>query len=143
MLHDTEGSLSATLSEFTNPLVPKSAHYVIGKSGRVIQMVKDADIAYHAKGTWALLPDCLKALPDPMFCSRLNAYTIGIELELLATDPDGYFTDLQYQKLGQLLVSLTTKHPEIRLTREWVKGHGELQSDRTDPRGLDFFRLGL
>ena len=51
VLHCTEASLQATLTEFQNPAGRQvSAHYVIDKNGDIYQMVSDSDRANHCRG---------------------------------------------------------------------------------------------
>lgn len=140
VLHDTEGYWNVAVSMFQNPSLLVSAHYIVTRTGRIIQMVKDEDIAYHVRGTWSMLPGCLKQLPDPVFCSRVNGYAIGIEFELLPNQHD--YTDAQYDAGGSLLAKLSDVH-NVPYDRTWIKGHYELQNDRRDPRGFDWARVGL
>src|SRR5436309_3614263 len=52
VLHCTEASLNATLTEFKNgnPGRQVSAHYVIDKNGDIYQMVRDSERANHCRG---------------------------------------------------------------------------------------------
>jgi hypothetical protein len=50
VLHCTESSLDSTISEFTEGSRQVSAHYVIARDGRIIQMVRDSERANHARG---------------------------------------------------------------------------------------------
>ena len=142
ILHDTEGPLDAAVAWFQNAASGVSAHYLVGKDGRIIQMVLDKHHAYHAKGTLQMLPTWMTAMPKPPVMSRPNAYTVGIELELLATDPDGAYTDVQYQRCDWLIERLCQKY-RIPRNRRRILGHGEIQTDRSDPRGLAWERLRL
>ncbi|MDO8671258.1 MAG: peptidoglycan recognition family protein, partial [Dehalococcoidia bacterium] len=102
VIHDLEGSLAAGVSWFANPASDVSAHYLVAKDGHIVQMVSDNDIAFHATGTATMLPPWLTAGKNPYYCSRPNAFTLGIEAELLATDPDGAYTDAQLDALRWL-----------------------------------------
>ena len=104
-------------------------------------MVRDEDVAYHAKGTYAMYPNWLPKLGTDLF-SAINAYTIGIELELLKTDPDGAYTDNQYETLAALIHLLRTRHNFVA-DRAHIIGHYQVQANRTDPRGLNWQRLGI
>lgn len=145
-MHDTEGSLEATISTFSNPSVERSAHYVIPKDGRIIQMVRDEDVAFHTRGTLQMLPAWLLRMSSPLTSgytfSRPNAYTIGIELVLQREDPDGAYTDAQYSATNGLVAMLVARH-HIPRNRRRILAHSELQSDRHDPRGWDWSRIGL
>jgi hypothetical protein len=50
VLHCTESSLESTISEFTKGNRQVSAHYVMARDGRIIQMVLDSERANHARG---------------------------------------------------------------------------------------------
>ena len=63
------GSLNACLARLREPLAKASAHLVIGRDGKVVQMVPFNRRAFHAgRGRWGPLDD-------------LNAHAIGILLE--------------------------------------------------------------
>jgi|GEM_PF-5180193 len=58
VIHITDGGkkIDGTIAHFQNPVDKKgkplkvSSHYVVGQDGEVVQMVRNNDIAYHAKG---------------------------------------------------------------------------------------------
>lgn len=140
VLHDTEGPLTAAISWFKNPVSGVSAHYLIGKSGQIVQMVRDQNIAYHAKGDADLFPDWLTYGPNQFYTSRVNAFTLGIELELLKDDADGDYPMALYEALAWLLDKKLMAH-DIPGSR--IISHASIQKDRTDPRGLNWTRLFL
>jgi len=86
--HITAGLMPGTLSWLRNPKAKASAHYLVTKDGRIFQMVKDTDTAWHSgftnRPSWPLL----KRGINP------NKYTIGIEHECLS---GGALTEEQYQ----------------------------------------------
>ncbi len=51
VIHIAEGSYPGTINWFGDRRSGVSAHYVVGKRGKVAQCVREADIAYHA-GNW-------------------------------------------------------------------------------------------
>ncbi len=51
VIHIAQGSYSGTISWFSNPKANVSAHYVVGRTGRVAQCVHNEDVAWHA-GNW-------------------------------------------------------------------------------------------
>jgi hypothetical protein len=61
VIHIAQGSYSGTISWFSNPKSNVSAHYVVGRTGKVAQCVHNEDVAWHA-GNW-----------------RYNKKSIGIE----------------------------------------------------------------
>lgn len=102
-------------------------------------MVKDRDAAYHVRGTPSMYPSWLAEMPEG-FCSKANLYSIGIELEMLPSD--NTFTDAQYKALASLLAKLCNLYG-IAYSRDRIITHASLQSDRRDPRGLDWHRVNL
>ena len=57
-----------SIRRLKNPKFKVSCHYLINRKGKIIQMVKDRNIAWHAgKSKWKKFKD-------------LNQYSIGIEL---------------------------------------------------------------
>lgn len=74
VLHYTAGpSLEGTLGQFTDPLKKVSAHLVIGRDAKVVQVVPFNRIAWHAgESSWK--PASGSAVKG------LNAYALGIEM---------------------------------------------------------------
>ncbi len=98
VLHHTgPGGLSGTVNTFKSSAAQVSAHYVIGRDGKIVQMVKDQDKAWHA-GTSAF-----KGKTD------INQNSIGIEI---VNDGDGKqaYTEAQYKALEKLLPYLSSKY---------------------------------
>ncbi|HST46042.1 MAG TPA: N-acetylmuramoyl-L-alanine amidase, partial [Luteimonas sp.] len=119
VIHITAGgpSIDGTIGWFQNPdhtnprtgrNNPSSAHYIVGRDGEVVQMVGDADTAYHA--------------------SSANARSIGIEHN--ANKPyrlnrrDLPPTDPQYEASAQLVAWLAARHG-VPLDRQHIVGHAE------------------
>jgi hypothetical protein len=48
VIHNTVSSTESTINTFQNPASEVSAHYLIDRSGEIIQLVNDRDCAYHA-----------------------------------------------------------------------------------------------
>ncbi|MDR2283203.1 MAG: N-acetylmuramoyl-L-alanine amidase [Sphingobacterium sp.] len=93
MIHHTaQDSLAQTVKTFHNAKAGVSSHYVIGRDGKIVQMVNDLYRGHHAgAGRWGNDTD-------------LNSSSIGIELDNNGTtDP---WTDKQIQALLKLLSSL-------------------------------------
>jgi LysM repeat protein len=122
----TNSSLIGVISWFQNPTAYVSAHYVIGKDGRTVQMVKDEDRAWHAgKSEWRGVPD-------------VNDYGLGIELVNLNDGQDPY-PEAQYQSLVKLCKALAHKY---NISMEDLVGHYHVSPGRkTDPQGLDITKL--
>lgn len=97
MIHHTaQNSLDQTVKTFHNQKVGVSSHYVIGRDGKIVQMVNDLFRAHHAgAGKWGNDTD-------------LNSSSIGIELDNNGTtDP---WPDIQIEALLQLLTYLKTTY---------------------------------
>lgn len=127
VVHATANStLVGAVSWFQNPTAYVSAHYVIGKDGKIVQMVKDEDRAWHAgKSEWRGVPN-------------VNDYGLGIELVNLNDGQDPY-PEAQYQSLVKLCQALVHKYD---IPTEDIVGHHHVSPGRkTDPRGLDLNKL--
>ena len=101
MIHHTaQKDLDQTVRTFHNQKVGVSSHYVIGRDGKIVQMVNDLYRAHHAGlGKWGNDTD-------------LNSSSIGIELDNNGiSDP---WPDVQINALVQLLAYLkeTYKIPQ-------------------------------
>lgn len=100
-----------------------SAHFLIRRTGELLQFVPCAKRAWHAgESAW-----CGR--------SRCNDFSIGIELE--GTD-DGPYTDSQYRLLAELARALRSAYPIADLA-----GHSDIAPSRkTDPGpGFDWPRF--
>jgi len=92
ILHYTaQDSVQQTLKTFTLLRTEVSAHYVIGKDGKIFHMVNDYMRSNHAgAGKWGSLTD-------------MNSSSIGIEIDNAGTET---FTDAQINSLLLLLAQL-------------------------------------
>lgn len=117
-------SLEGTLDWFQRLESKVSAHYVIGRDGRVVQMVQEADTAWHA-GRSAMDPQ-----NTPPLEPNVNGFSLGIELVGTA---DSGFTDSQCASLYTLLEILVERY---RISPERVVGHCHIAPGRKiDPDG--------
>lgn len=113
LIHTVEGSLKGCVSWFKNAESKVSAHFVVGFSGDIVQMVKEADIAWHA-GIW-----------------KMNTESIGIEHEGYASKD--LWTNEQYEASATLVAYLCKKYG-IPIDRKHLLGHSEVTPGRkTDP----------
>ncbi|KUJ76979.1 N-acetylmuramoyl-L-alanine amidase [Ruegeria marisrubri] len=123
-------SAEAALERLCDPQAEVSAHYLIGGDGRLWQMVREEDRAWHAGvGSWHGLED-------------INSRSIGIELDNLGTHP---FSDAQMSVLEQLLSQML---PRWGIAPEGVIGHSDTAPGRKQDPGARFdwarlARLGL
>lgn len=76
VMHYTAGtSIDGTIRHFKNPASQVSAHLVIGRDGRIVQLVPFDTVAWHAgrDSEW-------KPSAGGLLVKRLNFFSIGIEL---------------------------------------------------------------
>ena len=114
VIHDIEGSYESAISWFQNPSANVSAHFVMSGQGASTQMVKIADIAWHA-GNW-----------------DYNQHSVGIEHEGYASDPNSY-TEAMYVASAALTRWLSDTYV-ISRDRAHILGHVEVPgATHTDP----------
>jgi len=111
VIHTIEGAAGAGESWFRNRRANVSAHYIVGHSGSLIQMVQDRDVAWHVRNH--------------------NSDSIGIENEGYAQRNN--WTRAQYRSLARLVAYLCRQY-RIPATRSGIKSHAQLDpSRRSDP----------
>jgi hypothetical protein len=91
VIHNTLGTFDASVSWLTDERRVRdlsSAHYVVGRDGRIARLVEDKDKAWHA--------------------SERNAWTIGIEIESSKSMPG--ITPIQFDRLNELVKYLMAKY---------------------------------
>jgi N-acetyl-anhydromuramyl-L-alanine amidase AmpD len=105
-------NIDGTIAWFKNDEIANvSAHFVIGRDGRIVQMVRLNNIAWHARGH--------------------NQDSIGIELVGTA---DSGFTDRQLEALYTLLEELART---FKISADRVVGHCHVSPGRKiDPDGF-------
>ena len=130
VLHYTGSmNIDGTVGWFRRPESRVSSHYVVGRDGRVVQMVPEEEVAWHA-GRSAMRPH----LPDgdPHKEPNVNSCSVGIELVGTA---DSGFTDRQLASLYALIEMLVARY---RIPPERVVGHSHVSPGRKiDPDGYD------
>lgn len=128
VIHYTQSlSIEGTISWFKMKESKVSAHYVVGRDGRVVQMVREEMVAWHA-GRSAMDPHTLPKPLEP----NVNGFSIGIEL---VGTMDSGFTDRQLASLYALLELLVVKYA---IPPERVVGHCHVSPGRKiDPDGVD------
>ncbi|WP_192823358.1 N-acetylmuramoyl-L-alanine amidase [Rufibacter sp. LB8] len=93
--HTAQNSTEQTLKTFTTPKTQVSAHYVIGRDGKVYHMLHDYLRAWHGgNARWGTTTD-------------LNSTSIGIELDNNGFEP---FPEEMVQSLLQVLAILKKTH---------------------------------
>jgi len=129
VLHATvEPSTEGTMGIFLTPTRKVSAHFVVGRDGRVVQMVPIERRAWHAG------PSVLDGTPG------VNDYSVGIEMVNLNDGKDPY-TDAQIHAVAGILRFLRSRYviPDSR-----VVSHASIAlpaGRKSDPVGFDFARV--
>ena len=132
VVHIMEGSLSATDNWFSSPASQVSAHYGIGKDGKIHQYVGEADTAFHAGRVWKPKWGSIKPRVNP------NLYTIGIEHEGQGASE---WPDAMYEASARLIADVCTRW-SIPIDRDHIVGHREIYGRKTCPNDvLNFDRL--
>ncbi|AKD05094.1 N-acetylmuramoyl-L-alanine amidase [Pontibacter korlensis] len=114
--HTAQNSTDHTLKTFTMPKTSVSAHYVIGRDGKVYHMLNDNLRAWHGGNSrWGNNTD-------------LNSSSIGIELDNNGAEP---FSDAQINSLLEVLAMLKKTH---NIPTENFIGHSDIAPVRkVDP----------
>lgn len=121
-------TVEATVDTFLNPQKRVSAHFIVGKEGRVVQMVRVERRAWHA-GT-----STLEGAPHVNDCS------VGIEMVNLNDGHDPY-PEAQIEAVAGILRFLRSRYaiPDAR-----VVSHAAIAlppGRKSDPAGFDFAKL--
>lgn len=108
VIHDTEVEHDAAIRIFQDPFSAVSAHYLVrSANGRVTQLVRNRDVAWHAGNWW------------------LNSHAIGIEAEGFAVEGRTWYSDALYRSLARLTRWLARRY-DVPLDRAHVIGHDEV-----------------
>ena len=115
VVHVTEGSFWGAVTWLRNPRAHVSSHYVISRSGKIVQLIHLSDIAWHA-GHWGM-----------------NVRSVGIEHEGWTYGPGG-FTKAQYEASAKLTAWLA-RRSLMPITRRHIVGHNHVPGGHghTDP----------
>lgn len=121
IIHYTaQDSVGQTLRTFTLVKPQVSAHYVIGKDGKVIHMLNDYMRAWHAGvSKWGSISD-------------MNSSSIGIELDNKGNEP---FSQAQMNSLLTLLAKLKK---DYNIPTANFIGHGDIAPGRKPDPGILF-----
>ncbi|MFF8428538.1 N-acetylmuramoyl-L-alanine amidase [Streptomyces sp. NPDC016566] len=126
VIHVTQGGYSSAVQVFQDPAHGAAAHYIVREDGRITQLIRELDVAFHAGNR------------------EYNERSVGIEHEGFVEDPSS-FTDAMYAASARLTAAICGRYG-IPVDREHVIGHVEVPgTDHTDPgRHWDWDRyLGL
>ena len=115
--HITQGAFPGCLDWLRNPVSQASATYIVTKTGRIIQLVKEGDKAWANgivnKPNWSLYDG-----------TNPNLYTLSIEHEGQSGEP---LTEAQYQSTLFLHKELTLKYG-IPIDTDHIIGHYRIDS---------------
>jgi N-acetylmuramoyl-L-alanine amidase len=117
ILHHTgDDTVEQALRSLTSPFREASAHYLVGRDGRIIQLVDERARAWHAgESKWGADTD-------------INSASLGIELDNNGNEP---FPDAQISALLRLLADIEERY-HIRAAN--FLGHADIAPGRkTDP----------
>ncbi|HSL64298.1 MAG TPA: N-acetylmuramoyl-L-alanine amidase [Gaiellaceae bacterium] len=107
VIHVTEGRFRGSVRWLRNPRSRGSSHFVVSRSGRIVQLVSTSDIAWHAGNR------------------RVNARSLGIEHEGW-TYRRGSITGAEYRASARLVAYLASRMG-IPIDRRHVIGHAEVR----------------
>jgi hypothetical protein len=110
VIHVTEGAFWGSVQWLKNPRAHASSHFIVARSGRIVQLVHVSDIAWHA-GNW-----------------KVNVGSVGIEHEGFTYGPGG-FTDAQYDRSARLTAWLA-RRSLMPIDRKHIIGHAEVPGPR-------------
>ncbi|MFJ4964249.1 N-acetylmuramoyl-L-alanine amidase A [Streptomyces sp. ADI96-02] len=114
IMHVTQGSFDSAVQVFQNPAHRAATHYIVGQDGRVVQMIRELDVAYQAGDR------------------SYNERGIGIEHEGFVDRPKD-LTPAMYAASARLTADICARHG-IPVDREHIIGHVEVPgTDHTDP----------
>ncbi|KOV95372.1 MULTISPECIES: N-acetylmuramoyl-L-alanine amidase [unclassified Streptomyces] len=126
VVHVTQGGYASAVKVFQDPAHGAAAHYIVRRDGRVTQLIRELDVAFHAGNR------------------EYNERSVGIEHEGFVEDASS-FTDAMYAASARLTAAVCGRYG-IPVDREHIIGHVEVPgTDHTDPgRFWDWERyLGL
>ena len=107
VIHDIEGAGPEAIRWFQNPQAKVSSHYVVdGQTGRVTQLVRERDIAWHAGD------------------HLTNARSVGIEHGGYAYRP-GFYNPVEYEASAHLVRAIALRYG-IPRDRTHIIGHFEV-----------------
>ncbi|MBL1086655.1 N-acetylmuramoyl-L-alanine amidase [Streptomyces actinomycinicus] len=114
VIHVTQGGYASAVKVFQDPAHGAAAHYIVRKDGRVTQLIRELDVAFHAGNR------------------GYNERSVGIEHEGFVEKADS-LTDAMYASSARLTAAICGRYG-IPVDREHIIGHVEVPgTDHTDP----------
>lgn len=142
-LHDTESLGPLRVDQSLG-----SWHWLIDRDGTIYCDVSEENAAWGVFATGHTSESIAKTRWYPPWLFRCpdsgvsDANYSGIHIEVVShqqyRDQGVPFTDAQYESLALLIPDIHSRHSSIPWT-----GHGQVQTDRSDPVGLDWTRAGF
>ena len=108
VIHVAEGRFHGSVRWLRNPRSRSSSHFVVSRTGSIVQLVSTSDIAWHA-GNW-----------------RVNARSVGVEHAGWSYRP-GSITRAEYRSSARLVAYLA-RRMHIPIDRRHILGHAEVRS---------------
>jgi len=127
IIHRTFGSLEKTVQRCFNPEFWESFHFLVSQQGKIVQLVKCQDTAWHCG--WISNPKVPNFFrPNPNFCS------IGIACEdsqdkKSTTNNENFWTVDQENALMKLIEHLS-ENLDIQADSYHILGHSKIDPDR-------------
>ena len=106
VVHVTEGGFWGSVRWLQNERAHASSHFVVSRSGKIAQLVRLQDVAWHAGN------------------GRMNARSVGIEHVGWTYDPAG-FTERQYEASARL-VAWIARRTLLPIDRRHIIGHAHV-----------------
>ncbi|MET7480319.1 N-acetylmuramoyl-L-alanine amidase [Streptomyces sp. NPDC005648] len=114
VVHVTQGGYASAVKAFEDPGHRAAAHYIVREDGRITQMIRELDVAFHAGNR------------------EYNERSVGIEHEGFV-ERRSSFTDPMYASSARLTAAICGRYG-IPVDREHIIGHVEVPgTDHTDP----------
>lgn len=118
--HTAQESVEQTIRTFSLPHTQVSAHYLIGKDGKVYQLLNDYLRAWHAGNSrWGKVTD-------------MNSHSIGIELDNNGSEI------FPPEQIGSLLILLDSLKANYRIPTENFIGHSDIAPTRKQDPSVHF-----
>src|SRR3990167_5297967 len=131
--HITDSSARSTIQHFTNPASKVSAHYLVTRTGDIIQFVEEEYVAWHAG--YKVNPTAKLALENPD--TNFNKLSIGIEHEAFSNQD---LTEIQYVNSAKLISEICQRHG-IVITKDTIIPHHSIRNDKYCPGLLNIDKL--
>jgi len=114
IVHVTQGSYASAVKAFEDPGHQAAAHYIVRADGRITQMIRELDVAFHSGNR------------------EYNERSVGIEHEGFV-ERRSSFTDPMYAASARLTAGICGRYG-IPVDRRHIIGHVEVPgTDHTDP----------